>query len=97
VILLSLLWVVADELLDVGLYELDLDEDVVDGCRPYEGPEVVSVVDVVADLLDLDGHRNERAAGLAGNDANQVSIWLMHDEPTRGKWKCTFGWRSSMA
>ena len=46
------LGVVVDEILDAGLYELDLGENIVGGGRPYEGLGVgVPVVDIGANLL----------------------------------------------
>jgi len=71
VILLGLLRVVADEVADVLLGQLDLGEDLVGGGCPLEGSGVaVPVRDVVADRLDQDGDGGERAAadGLAGDD-----------------------------
>ena len=43
----------------------------------------VPVLDVVTDRLDEDFDRGEGAAAdsLAGDYPNQVSIWLIHEEP----------------
>jgi len=62
--LVSLLGVVVDEFLDVGLDESDFGEDLVCGGRPGEG----------------------FGAGLAWRVMmpNQVSIWLIQDDPTPG-------------
>ena len=71
-ILLSLLGVVVDEFLDVGLDEADLGQDFLGGGGPGEGCWVgVPVGDVVADLSDEDLHAGEGAAAdrLAGDDA----------------------------
>ena len=68
---LSLLRVIVDELLNIGLDECDLGEDFAGGRGPGERfGGGVPVGDVVADLFHQDGDRGEGAAsdGLAGDD-----------------------------
>jgi hypothetical protein len=77
VIPVALLGVVVQQLLDVGLDESDLGKDFVGRGGPDERFGVaVPVGDVVADPLDENLHRAERAATnrLTGDDARQPSL-----------------------
>src|SRR5512144_1597845 len=97
---LYLLGVVVDELLDVGLDELGLGEDLVGGGGPCERSGVgVPHGDVVADGADEDLDRGEGAAadGLAGDDA-EPGLDLVDPAGTlRSEVKRTLGCRASQA
>jgi hypothetical protein len=100
VILMSLLGVVVDELLDVGLDELHFGEDLVGGGGPFEGFWVgVPVVDVAADLGDegADGAEGAAADRLAGDDAEPGFDLVDPRRANRGEVEPPRGFLSSQA